>query len=255
MSKVARSSTGPARLDENTATGSHIMPRQTFWFRISSLIFAGILALQGAWLVAAEFTRPMLAYFPQDKASVERASAARSAAIAAATIGGLRGELWTDAAIALSSGLTSEFTGESVNPATTAPEHRARDVTLRATRLSPHDSRAWLLLAAMDSRFGWLDPAVAKLLKMSYLTGPNESALTPLRIRIATRSTAITDTELQIFVAQEIRSTILRHQDQKSLLAAAYREASGEGKQFIEVTVGDVDKNLLAAIRSSGGGR
>ena len=60
---------------------------------------------------------------------------------------------------------------------------------------------------------------------------------------------------LQILVAQEIRSIILRHQDQKSSLMSAYRDASSEGKQFIEVTVGDVDKNLLATIRSSGGGR
>ena len=229
------------------------MPRQTRWFRINSLIFASILALQGAWLVAAEFTRPMLPYFPQDKASAERASAARSAAIAAASIGWLRGDLWADAAVALSSGLTSEVTSDDAK--VTAPGDRARDVTLRAARLSPHDSRTWLLLAAMDSRFDWLDRAVAKLLKMSYLTGPNEFALTPLRIRIATRSTAITDVELQILVAQEIRSIILRHQDQKSSLMAAYRDASSEGKQFIEVTVGDVDKNLLATIRSSGGSR
>ena len=229
------------------------MPRRIFWFRINSLIFAGILAVQGAWFMAAEFTRPMLPYFPQDKASAERASAARSAAITAASIGWLRGDLWTDAAIALSSGLTSEVTGESDAPQMTAPGDRARAVALRAARLSPHDSRTWLLLAAMDSRFDWLDRAVANRLKMSYLTGPNEFALTPLRIRIATRSTAITDAELQSLVAQEIRSIILRHQDHKPSLMAAYRDASSEGKQFIEATVGDVDQNLLATIRASGG--
>ena len=64
---------------------------------------------------------------------------------------------------------------------------------------------------------------------------------------------AITDAELQILVAQEIRAIILRHQDQKPSLLAAYRDASAEGKQFIEATVGDLDKSLLATIRASGG--
>src|SRR5262249_50831062 len=162
--------------------------------------------------------------------------------VTAASIGWLRGDLWTDAAIALSSGLISDVAGESDAPQMPAPGDRARTVTLRAARLSPHDSRTWLLLAVMDSRFDWLNHVVANRLKMSYLTGPNEFALTPLRIRIATHSTAIADAELQNLVAQEIRSIILRHLDHKSTLMAAYRDASSEGKQFIETIVGDVDK-------------
>ena len=226
-------------------------PRRTFWFRNNILIFAGVLAVQAAWLVTAEFIRPILPYFPQDKVSEERAAAARSAAVTAASIGWVRGDLWTDAAIALSSGLTSEAAGESA-PQMTQPRERARAVLKRAARLSPHDSRTWLLLAALDSRFDWPNSEFANRLKMSYFTGPNELALTPLRIRIATRSMAITDAELQILVAQEIRTIILRHQDQRPSLLAAYRDASAEGKQFIEATVGDLDKNLLATIRASG---
>jgi hypothetical protein len=227
-------------------------PRRTFWFRNNILIFAGVLAVQAAWLVTAESIRPILPYFPQDKASEERVAAARSAAVTAASIGWVRGDLWTDAAIALSSGLTSEVAGES-DPQMMPPRDQARAVAQRAARLSPHDSRTWLLLAALDSRFDWPNSEFANRLKMSYFTGPNELALTPLRIRIATRSTAISDAELQILVAQEIRTIILRHQDQKPSLLAAYRDASTEGKQFIEATVGDLDKNLLAAIRASGG--
>ena len=87
---------------------------------------------------------------------------------------------------------------------------------------------------------------------MTYFTGPNEPALTPLRIRIATRSTAITDAELQTLVEQDIRAIILRNQDQKPSLLAAYRDASPQGKQLIEATVGDLDKNLLATIRAIG---
>jgi hypothetical protein len=57
---------------------------------------------------------------------------------------------------------------------------------------------------------------------------------------------------LQPLVAQEIRSVILRHPDQKPSLLGAYRNASTEGKQFIEETVGDLDKNLLATLRANG---
>jgi hypothetical protein len=228
-----------------------MMPPRSFWFRNNILIFAGVLAVQGAWLVAAEFFRPILPYFPQDKVSEERAAAAGSAAVTAASIGWVRGDLWTDAAIALSSGFTSEAVGEGA-PQMTQPRDRARAVAERAARLSPHDSRTWLLLAALDSRFDWPNREVANRLKMSYYTGPNELALAPLRIRIATRSMAITDAELEILVAQEIRTIILRHQDQKPSLVAAYRDASPEGKQFVEATVGDLDKNLVAAMRASG---
>ena len=225
-------------------------PQRIFWFRSFILIFAVLLAVQGAWLVTAEFIRPILPYFPRDQASAERASAAQSAAIMAASIGWVRGDLWTDAAIALSSGLTSEVPGEG-DPQMTMLRGQARVLAQRAARLSPHDSRIWLLLAALDSRFDW-PSEIANRLNMSYFTGPNEPALTPLRIRIATRSTAIADAELQNQVAQEIRAITLRRQDQKPSLLAAYRDASPEGKQFIETTVGDLDKNLLAEIRALG---
>ena len=230
------------------AVGFRMTPRHTFWFRSNILILAGILAVQAVWLVTAEFIRPKLPYFPQDKASEERASTARSTSVMVALVGWVRGDLWTDAAIALSSGLTSEVPGEG-DPQMTMLRGQARVLAQRAARLSPHDSRIWLLLAALDSRFDW-PSEIANRLNMSYFTGPNEPALTPLRIRIATRSTAIADAELQNQVAQEIRAITLRRQDQKPSLLAAYRDASPEGKQFIETTVGDLDKNLLAAIRA-----
>jgi hypothetical protein len=233
----------------NTILAFRMMPQRMFWFRKIILVYACILAVQAAWLMAAEFIRPKLSYFPQDKGSEQRASAARSAAVTAASIGWARGDLWTDAALEISSGVIGEVVGESDSEMTSI-RRRANAVARRAAGLSPHDSRIWLLLAALESRFDW-PSETANRLKMSYFTGPNELALIPLRIRIATRSMAITDAELQTLVAQEIRTVILRHQDQKPFLLAAYRDGSAEGKQFIEATVRDLDKNLLAAIRAS----
>src|SRR3974390_343126 len=160
-----------------------MMRGYTFSLRIIILILAGVLAMQAVWLGSAEFIRPMMPYFPQDKASEERVLAAGSRAVTAASIAVVRGDLWTEAAVALSSGLTGEVAGES-DPQMTPEKDRAREMAQRAARLSPTDSRTWLLLAALDTRFDWPNREVAGRLKMSYLTGPNELSLTPLRIRI-----------------------------------------------------------------------
>jgi hypothetical protein len=231
-----------------------MMAQRTFWFRVYILIFACVLAAQAAWLLAAEFIRPTLEYFPQDKISEERTSTARQAAVMAASIGRLRGELWTEAAIALSSGLLDALTDEN-GAQKTAKMDRAKATAQRAARLSPHDSRTWLLLAALDSQYNRPNREVANYLKMSYLTGPNGLALDPLRLHIATRSGATEDVELQSLVAQEIRSIVLRRQDLKPSLLAVYRDASPQGKKIIETTVGDLDKNFLTAIRGSSGGQ
>ena len=163
----------------------------------------------------------------------------------------MRGDLWTDAAIALSSDLIGEVVDER-DPQIALSRDRAKIVAQRAARLSPHDSRIWLLLAALNSRFDRPNREITNRLKMSYFTGPIEPALSPLRIRIATYSTAITNAELQPLVAQEVRTVILRHKNQIPSLLAAYRDGSAEGKQFIEATVGDLDKDLLARMRASG---
>jgi hypothetical protein len=221
-----------------------MMHRPGFWLRGSVLIFAGVLGVQAVWLVTADLIHPRLPYFPQDKAGEERVLAARSAAVTAASIAWIRGELWMDAAIALSTGLTSAANERDSQMA--QQRNEARAVAQRAARLSPHDSRAWLLLAALDSRFDWPSRDDANRLKMSYFTGPNELQLAAMRIRIAVHSPAISDGELQSLVGQEIRSIVLHHQDQKSSLLAAYRNGSREGKEFLEATIGDVDKNFFS---------
>jgi hypothetical protein len=227
------------------------MQRRLFWLRGIVLIFASVLGMQAVWLVTADLIRPRLPYFPQDKASEQRAWAARSATLTAASIGWIRGDLWTDAAMVLSSGLANA-TAEQHEPQMRPQRNEARAVAQRAARLSPHDSRAWLLLAALDSRFDWPSRDDANRLKMSYFTGPNELDLAPMRIRIAVHSSAITDAELQNLVGQEIRSIVLRHQDLKPSLLTAYRDGSPEGKEFLEATIADLDKSFLATLRAGG---
>ena len=84
---------------------------------------------------------------------------------------------------------------------------------------------------------------------MSYYAGPNELSLMPLRIKIATQSTAITDPELQILVGAEIRTIITRKPDLKPVIVAAYRNALPEGRRLIETQVRELDPGLLSSLR------
>jgi hypothetical protein len=212
-----------------------MISRSPFRFRVNVMIFAGVLGLQATWLLAAELIRPTLSF-----------------AAVAASIGWVRGDLWADSAVALSSGLATKIEGESASQMG-EPTEQAWAAAERAAKLAPHDARVWLLLAALDSRLDWITRKVSGPLKMSYYTGPNELALTPLRIRIATSSDSITDAEIQNLVAGEIRTIILRQQNLKPSIVAAYRDASPEGKRFIEAAIGDLDKGFLATIRAGGG--
>ena len=223
--------------------------RPGFWFRNTLGLFAAVLTLAAAWLLVTEFIRPSLPYFPQENAA-EQASAGKSCAEMAAWIGWLRGDLWTDAAIA--SSIVQIYRPADQNHRQTEVEDRARAIARRAARWSPHDSRAWLLLTALDSKLGSPSEEVVRRLKMSYFTGPNETAFTALRVRLAILSNAFTDPELNALVSKEIRSVLLRPPADKEALVTAYIDASAEGKQFIEETARTVDKDFVDQLRASG---
>ena len=224
--------------------------RPVFWFRNAVRLFAAVLTLAAVWLLVTELIRPSLPYFPQEKAA-EQASAGSSRAEMAASIGWLRGDLWTDAAIASSSVQIFGSADENHRQKTDV-EDRARAIARRAARWSPHDSRAWLLLTALDSKLGSPSEELVGRLKMSYFTGPNETALTALRVRLATRSNAFTDPELNALVSNEIRSVLLRHPADREALVSAYIDASVEGRQFLEETARNVDKDFVDQLRASG---
>jgi hypothetical protein len=218
------------------------------WVRLGMMSLAGILGLGAAWILAVQFIRPTVPFFPDDAASSQAAAAHRGAAGAAAWIGLIRGDLWTDYAITLAPDLSKEFTGDRLATSLQARQS-VQAAAVRAVELAPFEARSWLLLADVNSRA--LDHKVAGFLKMSYYTGPNALSLIPMRINIATRTDAISDPELQILVAGEIRTIITRRPDLKALILAAYRNATPEGKRFIEAQVAELDTGLLASLRAT----
>jgi hypothetical protein len=230
----------------------HLRTKTGLGLRLAAASFAAILGLLALWILATELLRPPLPYFPADAAAAKAAVAFRGRAGAAALIGLVRGELWTDYAETL-----LDLADRDRDPivALEAAE-LLRPAAERAARLAPHDSRAWLLLAAAV----WqretpgrqvADRQLADALRMSYYTGPSEPALMPLRLLIATRSSAAADAELQTLIGREIRAIVMHKPDLKPSIATAYRGASPEGRQIIEATVGELDADLLTAIRAT----
>lgn len=224
--------------------------RQESLFRFRAVVGAlaamiGILAL---WILVAELLCPRLTYFPSNSNEARALYAARGSAATAAEVGMIRGDLWTVAAITRAASLLFGATGSAPEQASQAEVENMRATAPRAARLSPHDSRIWLVLAGINVRLGGDNPRTAEILKLSYYTGPNEFSLIPLRLLLAVQSSAISDEELQSLVALEIRRIVIQRPDLKPAIALAYKNALPKGREVIEATLEKTDPSFLATI-------
>jgi hypothetical protein len=215
-------------------------------FRVGTAIFAVALGAAAIWLLLVQIFRPALPFFPEDAATAEAIASHRGSAGLAARIGFFRGNLWSDYALTLEPVLRG-LTGPDGAPLIALLDD-TRSAATRAVRLAPFDARAWLLIAAVNSQAIDRDPTGA--LKMSFYAAPNELSLIPLRIRIATRSNAIADPEIQTLLGAEIQNIVTRAPALKTQIIAAYRNALPEGRLFIETQVGQVDPSLLVSLRA-----
>jgi hypothetical protein len=212
--------------------------------KLYAIIFAGVLGLQAAWLLAAEIIRSPIPFFPSNRAEVEYVTAHRDPAATAARIGWLRGDFWVDYAISADAELLNNIDAHVAN-------NEMKQATTHAAAFAPYNSRVWLLLAAINAQLGWTDDKTLAQLKMSYYTSPNDVRLIPLRIQIATQSLTITDDELQGLVGHEIRTIILHKPALKQSIAIAYRGASPSGRHFIEGKLAEFDPNFLTELRAT----
>ena len=120
-----------------------------------------------------------------------------------------------------------------------------------AAALAPYDSRAWLMLAATNIQSESKSSEMLAQLKMSYYTSANDVRLMPIRIQIATRSSVITDDELQSFVENDIRTIVLHKPDLKRAIALAYRGASPSGRRFLEGKLTALDPKFLPELQGA----
>jgi hypothetical protein len=216
--------------------------------RIAATVIAALLGLLAIWTLAAEIVRPGLNDFPANRQQAERWSAVRGPATAAASIGMVRGDLWVVASVAQAAPFLFAPAGTQPSNQLRGDIESARATAERAARLSPHDARAWLVLAGLGIRLQADAAKTAETLKLSYYTGSNDPSLAPLRLSLAVQSDAIADTELQSLVELEIQRIVDRRADLKPAIAQAYANARPQGRAFIEATLRRSDPAFLATI-------
>jgi hypothetical protein len=215
-------------------------PKSLWVFRLSLVVWATLLGMQCVWLVSAELVRPAVIQMPTDKLTAATAAKHSEAADRAASIGGIRGDLWAESAFTHAESLWSGAGSLSDSP-------RAGAVLERAARDAPHRSDVWLLVAGLALRFAPTEFDPTEALKMSYYTGSSEMRLIPFRLMIAIKRDEFDDAELHEFIGHDIR--LLLDRKQIAPITDAYMEASAKGKNFLAQTVKDIDPSALDAVR------
>jgi hypothetical protein len=213
------------------------------------LALAVFLGIHSLWVLAAELVRPTFpvqSVFPVRIPSQD-INSKRIAAAMAASIGFVRGDLWSDRVLVDAANVL----GDQATPTNALSPDAAEAVTAAAQRAlssRPIDSRTWLVLAALSSNHG--DDRAIQQLKMSYYTGPNDRAVIGYRLKLATDFHALDDADLREAARREIRTILLRASDLRAVIAAAYRTAQPKEREFIEMTVAATDPRFAAKLHS-----
>lgn len=216
------------------------------WLRFCAALLAVVVGLHSLWLLAVGLARPQLPFFPTDKQTAATLAAAQGGARFAATLGLMRSDLWTDYALTLAANpdLKSAASAINANPAVIATAERA-------VAIGPHDARPWLLLADVHAHLDGLNRTIFGPLKMSYYTAPNETALIPLRLSLATETEATIDPEIQNLATNDLRTILLHQPEMRPAIIAAYQGASANGKHFVESAVAQLDPSFSPQLQSA----
>jgi hypothetical protein len=209
---------------------------------------AALLGGLALWILIGEVMSPRVSYFPSGPDEANAIYAFRNPAVTAAEVGMVRGDLWTVAAFTTATSLLFGAADSSAQQVSQAELENMRAIARRAARLSPHDSRIWLVLAGLDFLIDGKDPRGTETLKLSYYTGPNEISLMPLRLLLAVRSSAIFDEEVQSLVPLDLQRIVKQRPDLKPAIALAYKNALPKGREVIEVALKEADPGFLATI-------
>lgn len=216
-------------------------------FRVTTMLFAGLFALQCVWLLASELARTDVTQLPTASLSAALAAKQRDAALRAASFGFFRGDLWAESAFTYAF-LVVDEKPTSISNDLAAASAQARSSLDRALDRAPVQSGAWLLLAGLALSYPPSDVTPLDALKMSYYTGPSERTLIPLRLITAARADQFDDLEMRELVSRDLR--FLLEQKQLAPMTEAYKIASARGKQFIEQAVGDIDPSIRDSLRA-----
>jgi hypothetical protein len=224
---VDSSLTSPLRLNERR-------------FRWVVGMFAGVLAVAGAWTLAVELARPSRSGSPFNQ-NFQAASEGRQQATRAAHYGMVRGDLWAELFFSFADLILIQ-SNRDFGAITTLNE--ALPAAERALSYAPFQSDVWL--ADMAEKYELPNPNATAALKMSYYTAPYKKSLAPLRLSVAVRSEALRDVDLSQFVEHDLRMILSKQL--RPAIVAAYESASTAGQHFIETVVQDVDPSFLVSL-------
>jgi hypothetical protein len=213
-----------------------------------------VLLIISGWLAATELLNPALGYFPTDSRDAARWSSSEQRVKFAAGLGAVRGDLWTQAAIAESVPCFFDAPAEQVTAASRQYFEASRITAEKAARSSPHDSRVWLVLACLNSRITPTDRAAVASLKLSYYTGSGELRLAPMRLMLALQNdAAVADEELRSLVELELRRIARQSPNMNSSITIAYERARAPGRSIVEAVLKQSNPQLLAALLKARG--
>jgi hypothetical protein len=208
--------------------------------------FASALLVMSLWILLPTLLHSDVYMLPTEPGAAAVAATARTRAVVAARVGGVRGDLWAQSAFTYATLLWSEAEQDERQRAIA---NQARTDIERALVYAPHISSVWLLAASLASRFNWSHANPAASLKMSYYTGPNERSLVPLRLFLATHSDALADSDMPGLVRRDVRIILTSWPDLRPAIAAAYRDAVPNAKRLLESAVTEADPAFLRVMR------
>lgn len=212
--------------------------RIRFAFAVAGLL----LTAQAAWLLLAERHGSEVLASPFVNVDQTVSIGQRDNIQEAATVAGVRGDLWAESAFA---GAT--LLGSRADP---TAEQKTRDGLNRALRYAPYRSDVWLTFALLAAANKWQGVDPKALLKMAYYTGPNEADLIPARVKAAFRLIdGVADAELQDMVKSDVRIILRRLSNLRPTLIEAYKSGSIEGRRLEEKLIAELDPDYLNTLR------
>jgi hypothetical protein len=128
-------------------------------------------------------------------------------------------------------------------------QKEAQNAVVGALAIGPRDSPLWLVLGVLRARRSPVDPLIAESLKMSYLTGLNQSQLIPIRLGVVTSNNSLTDSELGELARADVRALLTQLPDGRKELLGDHQRASEVGKTFLEEAVAAIDPEFAATLR------
>jgi hypothetical protein len=211
-------------------------------FRVLALCSALIIGAISLANLAAEFLRPAPLPFPSGNSIAPTAEQVSSVHLAT-TVAPFRSDLAADYAFAVAGQALKSTTGQQ------SEKDGLQNAVRSALRMGPHDSRMWLLLALARTSSNPADPLIAESFKMSYLTGPNDAAIIPIRLGAVTANNILNDADLADLARSDVRAMLTQGQEQRQTLISEYAGASETGKKFIEQSVSALDPAFSDKLR------